>query len=135
MNNFKQDYTKSAEYKFAEKMASQFIRGLEGMLDKRPFYKACLGIGGSYVALKSEDMLPDDGFGYVDLGFVPNLTPAELVRALRAADCYGELCIVGAIWFARAIQSRGMNKGDECGYNVCMTLLEDTLKAYFSNQE
>jgi hypothetical protein len=135
MSSYPLNYKDCAEFKCAEAMASKFIEGLEETVDKRPFFEVCLGIGGGYIGLKSKSMLPDDGFGHVDLGFIPNFTPAALVQALRAANGYGELCIVGALWFAWEIQFRGTNKGNEYGYNLCMTLLEDTLKAYFANQE
>lgn len=135
MENDTLDYNNSYDYKFAKLMTSQFVEGIDETPDKRPFFEGCLGVGAEHISLKSKCMLPEDGFGHVDLGFIPDLTPASLVRALRASGGYGELCIVGAVWFARDIQFRGEKEGDVYGYNLCMTLLEKTLRAYFANRE
>lgn len=135
MANAQLKYIDSHGYKFALAMTSQFIFELETLQDKRPFFEPCLAIGGGYLSLKSKFGIPDDIFGHVDLGYIPNFTPAKLIQALKASDGYGETSVAGALFFATQIHVHGANKANEHAYDVCMTRLEDGLQAYFATHQ
>lgn len=117
---------------YADFAVGTLIDVLLDATDVRPFLDPCLGIGGESLCVINEAHLPGDVLGHLKLDFIPGLTAQMLAEAIVDVGVELQTAIGGAFLNARDIVRNGVNERNEFGFDLCMTVVEDSLRAHFA---
>lgn len=120
------------DHGYAHVAVVTLIDALRNATDVRPFLDPCLGIGGESLCVVNEAQLPRDVLGHLKLDFIPSLTTQVLAEAFIELGIELQAAIGGALLNARDIARNGVNERNEFGFDVCMTIVEDSLRAHFA---
>jgi hypothetical protein len=122
------------DHSYAHTAVVALINALLNATAVRPFVNPCLGIGGESVCVVNEAQLPEQVLGHVKLDYIANMTPKLLAGALIDIGVHVQAAIGGAYLNARDIVRHGVNERNEWGFDVCMTVVDDALRAYFATR-
>jgi hypothetical protein len=119
---------------YADFAVGTLIDALLDATDVRPFLDPCLGIGGDSLCVINEAQLPEDVLGHLKLDFIPGLTTQMPAEAFIDLGVELQAALGGAFLNARDIVRNGVNENNEFGFDLCMTVVEDSLRAHFANR-